>query len=183
MEIKGTAVKSIRDFVLRNYPDQLDEWFNSLSKASQEVFNNALTNGWYPLQEGVVEPTEKIGKLFFNGDTKKGAFECGRYSANIALNGIYKLYVKFSSPAHVVDRGSRILPAYYKPSVITQLVREKNFVKFKMDECEGIDEVIEYRIAGWMYQALEISGCDTKEIKVSESIKTHGRTIFDCSWS
>ena len=183
MEIKGTAVKSIKEFVTARYADRYTEWFSSLTPASQEVFNVALTNGWYPLKEGILEPTIKIAELFYDGDVKKGAWESGMYSAEVALNGVYKIYVRFSSPGHVVDRGSRILPAYYNPITIKQLVREKNFVKFEMLECEGIDEIVEYRIAGWMYKALEISGCKTMDIQVVESIKTHKRTIFDCSWT
>jgi hypothetical protein len=183
MEIKGTAVKSIEDFVKKKYKDRYQEWFSSLSERSQDIFNNALTSGWYPLKEGLVEPTKKIGELFFNGDTNKGAYECGKHSAYVALNGVYKLYVRFSSPSHVVDRGSRILPAYYKPSVIKQLERTDKSVKFQMSESDGMDEIIEHRIAGWMYKALEISGCKTMEIKILESFKTNGQTIFDCSWS
>lgn len=183
MEIKGTAVKSIKDFVFTNYKDQYAQWFNALSLQAQEIVNNSITNLWYPLQTAVVEPTQKIGELFFNGDTKKAAFECGKYSAEVALNGIYKIYVKFSSPAHVVDRGSRILPAYYNPSKIIQIQREKNLVCYEMTECEGIDEVVEYRIAGWMYKALEISGCKTMDVQIIESIKTHRRTVFEAKWS
>lgn len=183
MDIKGTAVKSINDFVLANFSDRYQEWFDSLSQRSREIFHSALTNGWYPIKDAVVEPTQKIAELFYDGDIKKSAFECGKYSAHVALHGVYKLYVRFSSPSHVVDRGSRILPAYYKPITITQLERTKNFVKFNIVDGTGIDEVIEYRIAGWMYKALEISGCKTMDVNVSESIKTHGRTIFDASWN
>ena len=183
MEIKGTAVKSIRDFVYNNYKDQYSVWYESLSAKAQDIISNSITNQWYPLQEGVVEPTQKIGALFFNGDTTKAAFESGKYSAEIALHGVYKLYVRFSSPGHVVDRGSRILPAYYNPSKIVQIRRENQLVRYEMTECEGIDEVVEYRIAGWMYKALEISGCKTYDVQIQESIKTHGRTIFEAIWT
>ena len=67
MEIKGTAVKSIKDFVRDNYPDRYDEWFKSLSKESQFVLNTMLSNGWYPVKEGVIEPTQRIGEMFFDG--------------------------------------------------------------------------------------------------------------------
>jgi len=182
MEIKGTAVKSIKEFVVTNYSARYLEWFNSLSPKAKEIVTNSLSNLWYPLQEGVVEPTQMIGKLFYDGDVKKAAFECGKYSAQMALNGVYKIYVKFSSPSHVIDRGSRILPAYYNPSKIIQIAREKQMVRYEMTECPGIDEVVEYRIAGWMYKALEISGCKTMSVIITESIKTHGRTVFEARW-
>ncbi|MDC0584637.1 hypothetical protein OAO55_02790 [Bacteroidales bacterium] len=183
MEVKGTAVKSIGDYVRNNFKDRYEEWVETLSEDSREIISTSLSNKWYPLKEAIVDPTRQIGMLFFNGDTQKAAYECGKYSAFVALNGIYKLYVKFSSPGHVVDRGSRILPAYYNPSKIKQTERTKQHAKFEMVDCEGIDEVVEYRIAGWMYKALEISGCKTMSIEITESIKTHGRTVFDCNWS
>lgn len=183
MEIKGTAVKSIRDFVANNHKENFNKWYESLSDKAKDVVINSLSNKWYPLQEGVVEPTQKIAELFYNGDVKKAAFESGKYSAHVALHGVYKLYVKFSSPGHVVDRGSRILPAYYNPSKIIQIQRESNSVRYEMTECEGIDEVVEYRIAGWMYKALEISGCKTYDVQITESIKTHKRTIFEAKWT
>lgn len=183
MNIKGTAVKSISEFVQSNFGDQYINWFNSLTPESQEIIRDAITNKWYPIQEGVVEPTEKIGKLFYNGDTRKAAFECGKYSAQVALNGIYKIYVRFSSPGHVVDRGSRILPAYYDPSEIVQIERNKQSVKYELKASNGIDQVVEYRIAGWMYKALEVSGCKTYDVQITESIKTHKRTVFEAKWT
>lgn len=183
MEIKGTAVKSIQNFVFNNYKNKYNEWFNGLSKATQEVFNTVFSNQWYSLNEGILEPTIRIGELFFNGNPQKGAWESGRYSANVALHGVYKIYVRFSSPGHVVDRGTRILPAYYNPIKIEQVQRKNGFTKYEIKQCDGMNEIIEHRIGGWMYQALVISGCKTMEIKISESIKTHNRTIYDCSWS
>jgi hypothetical protein len=183
MEIKGTAVKSINDFVLKNYNSRHIEWFNTLTAPAQEIVKNSLSNQWYPLKEAVVEPTHKIADLFYEGDVKKAAFECGKYSAQVALNGVYKLYVKFASPEHVIDRGSRILPAYYNPSKIIQISRQKQMVRYEMTECKGIDEVVEYRIAGWMQKALEISGCKTFSVIITESIKTHNRTVFEAKWT
>jgi len=183
MEIKGTAVKSINDFVIKNYSVRYLEWVNALSAPAKNIVQNSLSNQWYPLKEAVVEPTHKIAELFYGGDTKKAAFECGQYSAQAALNGVYKLYVKFASPEHVIDRGSRILPAYYNPSKIIQISREKQMVRYEMTECKGIDEVVEYRIAGWMQKALEISGCKTFSVIITESVKTHNRTVFEARWT
>ncbi len=183
MEIKGTAIKSINSFVYDNFRDKYQEWYNMLSEKAKDIMQNSLSNKWYPIQEGAVEPTHKIAELFYGGDSKKAAFESGKYSAQVALHGIYKLYVKFSSPGHVVDRGSRILPAYYKPSKIIQIQRENQLVRYEMTNCVGIDEVVEYRIAGWMHKALEISGCNTANVQIKESITSHGRTIFEATWT
>ncbi len=184
MEIKGTAVKSIKDFVFKTFPDKYADWYNSLSISAKEVLNTAYTSGWYPLKDAAIEPTQRIGELFYNGDIKKGALECGKFSADAALHGVYKLYVKFSSPLHIIDRASRILPAYYQPSKLEVVEKNKTSVRLSMTDCEGIDEVIEYRIAGWMEKALEISGCKNVRVIVPQSVNTNKKeTIFECHWN
>lgn len=183
MEIKGTAVKSIPEFVRQKYATEYAHWMNSLPEASKKIIESVNAANWYPLMAGGVEPTKKVGEMFFNGDYKKGAFELGRFSADISLNGIYKLYVKFASPGHIISRASRIFAAYYMPSKMETAELRPNSVKLIMTEFDQPSEVIEYRIAGWIERALEISGCKGIEVKITESLaKGNKRTVFENSW-
>jgi predicted RNA-binding protein YlqC (UPF0109 family) len=184
MEIKGTAVKSIPEFVKIKYPGEYAKWMKSLPPESQQIMNTLSSANWYPITEGAITPTLKVGVLFFNGDTKKGAWELGRHSAEISLHGIYKVYVKFSSPGHIISRAGRIITAYYRPSQMEVADRKANSVKLIMTKFDMPSEVIEHRIGGWIEKALEISGCNGVEVKVSESLtKGSTKTVYDCSWA
>ncbi len=185
MEIKGTAVKSIKDFVLKNYPNRYNEWFDSLPATSREIMiESIISANWYSLNDAAIEPTKKIGEIFFENNLRKGAWECGRFSAETALTGIYKIYVKFSSPNHIIQRASRILPAYYSSSEIEVTESGDKYVNLKMFNIEKPTVIIEYRIAGWMERALEISGCENVKIEIPKSLTRGDQfTTFNCSWS
>jgi len=183
MEIKGTAVKSIQEFVKQRYTSEYAKWVKSLPMASQQVLDSVSSAGWYSLNDAAIVPSKKVGEIFFNNDIKKGSWELGRFSADLALHGIYKLYVKFSSPGHIISRASRIFSAYYSPSTMITTDQKPNSVKLFITEFDTPSEVIEYRIAGWVERALEISGCKGIDVQITESL-TQGKskTVYDCSW-
>lgn len=184
MEIKGTAVKSIPEYVKRNFTSEYANWIRALSPASQQIANSVSSAGWYSMTDAAVEPSKKVGELFFNNDLKKGAWELGRFSADIALNGIYKLYVKFSAPGHIISRASRIFSAYYRPSKLETADLKSNSVKLLMTQFDQPSDLIEYRIAGWVERALEISGCKGVDVNITKSLaKGDNQTVFECSWS
>lgn len=183
MEIKGTAVKSIPEYVRKSHPDKLNEWMQALPPESKSIFEEGvITGNWYDMMQAAVVPTEKIGEVLFN-DIKKGAWESGRFSAEIALNGIYKLYVKFSSPAHIIDRAGRVFSAYYQGSVMNVLNKNEDSVQVEISSFGKPNEVIEYRIGGWMECALEISGCKKVNVEIRESMaRGDARTLYHITW-
>ncbi|MDA3893716.1 MAG: hypothetical protein PF517_18795 [Salinivirgaceae bacterium] len=184
MEIKGTAVKSIPEYVKQNHTSEYVNWMRALSTESQQIANGVSSATWYSMKDAAIEPSKKVGELFFNNDLKKGAWELGRFSAEIALHGVYKLYVKFSSPGHIISRASRIFSAYYRPSKMETSGQKSNSVKLVMTQFDYPSDVIEYRIAGWIERALEISGCKGIKVEIPESFtKGDTRTVYECSWS
>ena len=184
MEVKGTAVMAIRDYVKMNHPDQYDKWLMALSGETKKVFIDYIDSSkWYPTENGAIEPTIQLCKLFYNGDIKKGAWESGRYSAQKGLSGIYKLYVKASSPIHIISRASRVFAAYYRPCEMSLADEGDKTVSVIISKMEKVPDVIKFRIAGWIEKALEISGA--KNIQTSFSEKTiDNQTVFgiDLAW-
>lgn len=170
MDIKGTAVIAIRDFVKQNYGNKYDEWIRNLSEESQNIFNETIdSSAWYPVESGAIEPTRKIGELFYNNNPAKGAWESGRYSAHKALHGIYKIFVKASSPNYIIQRASRVFATYYRPCTMSVVDKKEKGVTLRINSPEKNDEVLENRIAGWIENALEISGADDVHINTDHS--------------
>ncbi len=183
MEIKGTAVKSIQDFVKKNFPAQYKEWENTLPADSKKIFCDAiLATDWYPLQAGGVAPTRHVAR-FYGNNTKKAAWEMGRYSAELALTGIYKVFIKVATPAFIIDRASKIIETYYRPAELKVVERPAKGVVLHILNFPGLDSVIEYRICGWIERALEINNLKSIKIDIPQSI-TKGNKIseFRISW-
>jgi hypothetical protein len=117
MEVNGAAVVSLPLFIKDRYGEEgFRRWLDSLSEQSREIFSlPVFQSSWYPMKEILVEPTKKLCELFFDGNLK-GAWVCGRHSADHGLRGIYKVFVRLSSPEFLINKASVILPTYYRPS-------------------------------------------------------------------
>ncbi len=185
MEIKGVAVKSIPEFVKKRHSEHYSSWFNSLPQQSKKLFQTGvISNHWYPVDDAAVLPTRKLGELVYNNDSNKAAWESGRYSAETALTGVYKIYVRLSSPSHIISRASRIFSAYYNPAeIITQNAKNKS-VEVHMTRFAPANELIEHRIGGWIEKALELSGCNDVKVEFEKSMaKGDALTLYKINWS
>ncbi|MBN1990349.1 MAG: hypothetical protein JW783_13185 [Bacteroidales bacterium] len=158
MEIKGTAVKTTPEFVRERFGDRFQEWIELLPDSSRSIIEQPIyATSWYSLMDSVIVPTQKVGDLFYDGDHTLAAYELGRYSAETALKGIYKIFVRVSSPHFVLSRASSIFSAYYQPAEVrvietTDKKAVLQFSKFAVDE-----QLIMHRIAGWIEKTLEIT--------------------------
>ena len=166
MEIKGSAVKSIVDYIKNEFPDRYNEWLNALPEQSKKIFTEpVLPSNWYPVNEAAVIPTQQLSELFYNKDFQKGAWNSGRYSAEMALTGLYKFFVMAASPHFIISKASKILATYYRPADIEVYQKGNNWVTLRFMNFEETNIIIESRICGWIERALEISGA--KEVKVN----------------
>lgn len=178
MEVKGIAVASIPKFVQHDFESRFKEWIDSLSKESQTIMKGTiLMSNWYPMQEAVIEPTSKICDLFY-GYQNQGAWDAGRFSADYALKGIYKIFVKFGSPEFLIKRASRIMTTYYRPSKLSVPETSSGKAKVHISEFTEPNQFVELRIAGWIERALEISGCKEPDVKITYSL-TRGDSITE----
>jgi hypothetical protein len=170
MEVKGTAIKTTRDFIKTKFPEQYNAWFNTLPAESKALYEKALdATGWYPLNNAYIVPIHKVVEMFYNNDAKTGGEELGKYSAEIALKGFYKVFLLVASPTFLIQRASKIFTTFYQPSSIGVEVVNSNSAILKILQFEGIDLALEYRIAGWILKALELANCrePVYEIKLS----------------
>jgi len=171
MEIKGLSVKSIPEFVQKNFPNQYVEWLNALPQQSQQIFRGFIkVNEWYDINYGLTIPIRTVGKVLFNDDWKKAVWTMGRFSAEEALSGIYKLYVQLGSTKHIIDRASRVMSAYFSNSEIKVVAYTKNHLTVHITKFDEPDEAIEYNISGWIERALEISGCKKVSVQITKSL-------------
>ncbi len=184
MKIKGLTIRTTPEFVKKYYPDRFTEWLNSLPDSSREIMSNHIVvNEWYPMKESLSIPLRTVGEVFFNNDWKKACWDLGRYDAEVTLTGIYKLYVRFGSPSHLISRAGRVMAAYYDNAQIDLKQSEKNKVILHITRFDEPDEAIEYNMAGWIEKALEISGCSDIKVEITQSLARMAPvTEFNISW-
>jgi len=184
MEVKGTAVKTITEFVINKFPNEFDAWFDSLPEMSKSFMKEriSLTN-WYPLESALLIPTRKVGEMFYK-DVQKGAFEMGVFSSEQAIKGIYKMLVLVSSPSFIVNRTSSIMSNYYRPCRMEITKRAKDMAILSMIEFPNPDIVVDYRILGWIKNTIEVSKFKGPKVEILKSMgKGDSTTEYLIQWA
>ena len=184
MQVKGTAIAVLPKFIEEKHGrDGLKKWENALSAVAKKVFHDGIMSSeWYPIKEMYLEPTASMCEQLYNGDSI-GAYEIGRYSAENALRGIYKAFVKLSSVKSFIQRANVMMTTYYKPSAIEIFSVESNRLVLHITIFPVPSEHAELRIAGWVQRSLEIHGCKNVTWAIPRSItKKDQLTEFVFTW-
>ena len=176
MKVKGEAMLSLPLFILKKHgKDKYNRWLDTLSPEARKVYGSPIhKSDWYSLKEMLADPTGKMCELFYNCSTR-GAWDCGRYSAEYGLKGLYKVLVKLSSPQVLIKRATSIIRNYYRPTELEIVENDEGRIVVHITKFPDSDEFIENRIAGWMQRAVEITGCKHVSVKITQSLACHDK--------
>lgn len=185
MEAKGTAVLTVGKFVRARFGEEShSKWLKGLSPAAHTIHGRAIMPSlWYPTGPGLVEPTQHACDLFYGGDLR-GAWECGRFSAEEGLKGVYRALLTVGPTAFIIKKASNVLPLYYRPAEIALVAQTSKSITLHMTLFDEPHVVLDHRIGGWMEGFLETSGSRGVEVKIPRSMaKGDPLTEFVIQWS
>ena len=169
MRVRGSVIRSIDEFVKVKHSQKYQEWRSSLPQSASKLYDEASPSDWYPVADGVVTPTELLCRMFYN-DPKLGAWESGRFSAEVALSGIYKVFVLISTPGFMLKRASRVIATFYDPTDLQVIDSSDKSMTLECTQLPAKSDLVEYRISGWIEKALEICGCKNLSVQIMKSL-------------
>jgi hypothetical protein len=170
MLVKGISVKNTRDFVKTRFPNRYDEWLKSLPFESQRIYSTQINiSNWYEIKAAYYDPMSRVADLLYAHNEVIAGDEMGRFSAEIALKGIYKVFLMVATPQYLMKKATMIMGTYYQPCEFDISESAAKHVILKISKFEGITRTLEYRFGGWCAKALEL--CNQKNI--SYRITTH----------
>ena len=184
MKVKGTGINTTREFVKYNFPEFFKEWIDSLPETSRSLFLGPIpVSRWFDAFPAYYEPVNRIISMFYNDDPLQGGIEIGRFSAEMALRGMYSSFLMFTSPEHLMRRASAMMNTYYKPSEVSVKKVDKNTAKLILHDFQGINKAVEYRIAGWCQRALELCNCTSVRFTIHSFLSDGAdKTEITFSW-
>jgi hypothetical protein len=160
MEVKGTGILATRSFIEKEFPNQYQHFVHQLPLGSKKIYTDLIkTSAWYPIEDAYYYPTKIIADLFYDGDEKKAGEFAGRYSADFALKGIYKVFLLVASPQSLMKAAKRIISLYYKPVDVSITEIETNSLVLTTTKLHSGSSILDYRTAGWCQRALELANC------------------------
>ncbi|MCK5536753.1 MAG: hypothetical protein KAI79_07990 [Bacteroidales bacterium] len=183
MEVKGIVTKSISDYVKANYSQQYVEWEDLLTPETVRILDKRrFLHQWHSIDTGVDLPNKALAQLFFDNDVNKAAFMSGRYSAEQSFNGVFRVLLVVISPNMLIQRASRLLGTFYKPSTTKIKKLAKKHIQMSVG-MEVKSEIIEYRIAGWVQRAIEIANGSNVSVEIYKSFaKGDEQLVYDINW-
>ena len=183
MEIKGIAIKAVREFMLRKFQTRYNGWIDSLSDKSKDIMSGTILVGkWYPFDEAFVEPFEKACQLSLD-EKKELSWKCGRFIAEYNINEIYKVFLKIGSPAFTVSRAPAIFNRYFRPVKMKIIENSSHNAVLHIVVFLQACEIVEFTMAGWMERALEMIRCKKPDVKISQSLAKGDKvTEFILQW-
>jgi len=165
MEVKGTAVKSILDFLQTFHAPIKEEWLKLLPAESREIMENPiLVTKWYDMNMGILQPTIVAAQLL-NEEVNALSWKTGIYSSKMALTGIYKVFIRIASTDFIISRAANIMETYYKNTSIKALEKTNKSVTLELLKYPKEFNLIMYRIGGWIQNTFETINC--KNVKVT----------------
>ncbi len=184
MQVKGTSIKTTRDFVKAKYPTRYEEWLKSLPKDSQKIYSDTINVAeWYDLKIAYTDPLEKIVEIFYNKNAQKGGEEMGMYSAEVGLKGVYKVFLLVASPQYLMKRGTRAMETFYTPCEIEVVEKGNKMAIVNIKKFDGITKTLEYRIAGWCAKALDLCKCKNWSYRIISHLSAgQNSTTIEFKW-
>ncbi len=157
MNIKGTAVKILPQFVRERYQEYYSVWLSNLPPESRQIFENEIyASHWYPMYEAAVLPTQVLGKLFFDS-AEECAFRVGYYSGDQALKGVYKIFATITSVNFYIRKAPSVFGTYYDAAYIQAQLIENRKVVLEIGYTDEKENLIYHRIKGWLTALIEIT--------------------------
>lgn len=183
MEVKGTAVKTIPEYVKNKYPSLFEKWVSMISEESKQIIQNPiLATKWYDLDAAILSPMKILANLTGTGE-KELFWDMGVFSSVSALTGIYKVFIRISSTSFIISRAANIVQTYYKNSEIKVLDNEKNKVTLELQKFDKKDNLVMYRIAGWTQNTFVAVGCKNVTVEIKNIEDTYDfKTLMIVRW-
>jgi len=183
MEIKGTAVKSVFDYMQYNYPYKIRLWLETMPEISREIMENSiLATRWYDMDNAILKPTIAASKML-DIPVNDLSWQTGVYSSKIALSGIYKVFIRIASTDFIISRAANIAETYYKNTIVKVLDRGAKTVTLEMLKFDKQYNLIMYRIGGWVQNTFETIGCKNVKVNIKNVDDEYEfKTLIIVSW-
>jgi hypothetical protein len=181
MQVKGIGLITTNDFVKSKHPNEHADWVNSLPLQSKEYYSTLISaTGWYPFYEGFLVPMKSIADRFFASNEIEAANQLGRFSAENALTGIYKIFLMIASPEYLIKKGSQIFARYYNPCSMEIANSTSKSSNLRITQFDNINKAFEHRLGAWCVRAVELTNKKNVNYKIIKSLASgdHYTEIF-----
>jgi len=188
LEVKGTSAINTQTFVRDRYGEEgYERFLAGLSDPVRRLYSGQekiLASAWYPAEKAFFEPARRICELFFGGDVRRSAWELGRYSAHLALKGVYRVFLRIGSPGRMLARATGIFESFYRPGEVRYHAASDREGVLEFLHIEERSGLWDYRLGGFIEGALELTGARNGRVEMVDTLADGADAVrIRISWS
>jgi hypothetical protein len=179
---KGTNMLHMRSFVERTYgPSDWQRVLDSLVPSDRDVVTQLTPIGWYDLgtQHRLLRTIDAtLGK----GDLSLVPV-VGRYEADQDLSTVHRLFVRFTSPAYVLEKSGEYWRRFYDTGRWT-VQRGKDTATGSLFDFGIVDGAFCTYLAAYIYRMFQLAGARTGSLEHTECRARDGQAcVFVGRWT
>jgi hypothetical protein len=187
MNIKGSTLIPRLEYLQKQATEeQMEKVYKRLRPPLVEVLKTGImATRWYPVED-MLALSSAMDVVLGQGD-KKLIWELGRFSAEFAARGIYKIFYKFGSPEWIIKKTLSVWRQYYDAGEVRVIEKNSNGVhglRICISGLSGVPSTLWLSIGGWVEKSLELSGGKNVKAVIAETLQTPGTNCeIDLTWN
>jgi hypothetical protein len=156
--VKGSAISARVRFVRERFGDAgYQRLLASLTSAERALIEGRiLPHAWVPY-DLFVDLNVAVDRCFGRGDLAL-CFEMGRYSAEVNLPTLYRLFYRFGTPMFVFRKAAQLWSVHYDSGEIVPVDEGGNSVRIKIERFARPHRAHCQSVLGWAAKSIEMSG-------------------------
>jgi hypothetical protein len=181
---KGTSLAAIVRFIRKNWGDNGLARLASAARSpdvAAVVTGTVLAGSWYPFAY-FTELLDAATALFGEGADAFAQRE-GASCAEYDLRGVYRAFVRLTSPGFVIERSGKVWRQYYDSGELVVLEKADADVQFELRAFGSPHRGHCGTVLGWSHRAAELSGAaGVRSVHTTCRARGDRRCIFQLSW-
>jgi hypothetical protein len=176
--VKGSAITSRIRYVRDRFGEgALRRLKLALTDAHRvQLDGKVLPHAWVPYDLFVAVNVE-IDKLFGQGDLML-CREMGRYSAEVNLPTLYRIFYKLGTPMFIFGKAARLWQVHYDSGQLVPVQEGPNRVRLRIEDFAEPHRAHCLSVLGWAEQSVEISGAEVIDGR-EDKCRTRGDTACE----
>ncbi|MCC6554149.1 MAG: hypothetical protein IT372_14180 [Polyangiaceae bacterium] len=156
--VKGAAVTARVRFVRERFGEgALADLLGALQPdARAAIEERILPQAWVPY-DLYIDLNVAIDRLFGAGDLRL-CYELGRYSAEVNLPTLYKLFYRLGTPMFVFEKAARVWRLHYDSGVLVPIEEGPKLVRLRVEDFQRPHRAHCLSVLGWAAKSIELSG-------------------------
>lgn len=177
-QVKGSAITSRVRYVRDRFGEQALRQVKAALPAQHRTAldGKVLPHAWVPYELFVILNVE-VDRLFGKGDLGL-CREMGRYSAEVNLPTLYRIFYKLGTPMFIFSKAARLWQVHYDSGSMTPVEDGPGCVRLRIEGFEEPHRAHCLSVLGWAEQSVEISGAQVYDAG-EEKCRTRGDDLCE----